>query len=136
MGTGPVRIHRRVIRTILDHARRAAPHECCGLLTGTAGRIESATSARNVAETPATRYLIEPADHFSAIRAARRAGLEVIGAYHSHVRSLPVPSATDSSEAHPEFLYLIVSLADCRRRIRAWRMEGGNFVPVAFVTVS
>lgn len=135
MGTVPIFIRRRVVRAMLDHARRDVPNECCGLLTGTSQRIQSARPARNIAESPATRYLIDPADHFAAIRAARAADLDVVGAYHSHVASLPVPSATDRAEAHPNFVYLIVSLADCRRRIRAWRLIGGNFVEVTLVTV-
>jgi proteasome lid subunit RPN8/RPN11 len=120
---------------MLHHARRAAPNECCGLLTGSALRIESATAARNIADMPAARYLIEPADYFAAIRDARRAGFDVVGAYHSHVASLPVPSSTDRSEAHADFLYLIVSLADCRHRIRAWQLAAGNFVEVPLVKV-
>ena len=121
---------------MLVHARRSVPHECCGLLAGTAQRVESASPARNIAETPETRYLVEPADHFAALREARRARSEIIGAYHSHPASLPLPSSTDRADAHPDFLYVIVSLADCRRRIRGWRLERGNFVEVRLVIVS
>lgn len=103
-----MRISQSLIDDVLRHARETAPAECCGLLIGTPGRILRAHPARNV-HASATRYLIDPADHFAAIRQAREAGLDVIGAYHSHPASPPVPSATDLDEALPSFFYLIVA---------------------------
>ena len=63
-----------VLRDIAAHARQAAPDECCGLLIGTGARVESAHPALNLHRSP-TRYLVDPADHFAAIRSARQAGL-------------------------------------------------------------
>jgi proteasome lid subunit RPN8/RPN11 len=71
---------------------------------------------------------VDPEDHFAAIRSARAAGLAVVGGYHSHPRSVPVPSATDLAEAtDPEFLYLIVSLAAAGPEIAAYRIRNGAF---------
>ena len=119
---------RAVRRAILDHARRALPDECCGLLIGAAAGAETqitlACPARNLRQSP-TRYLIDPADHFAAIRSARRAGLAVVGAYHSHPASPPSPSPTDTQEANDaELLYVIASpiLAE----VRAYRLDGGR----------
>src|SRR5688572_2443777 len=113
---------------MLAHAREEAPRECCGLLIGTGKSVERSVRARNLDEK-ATRYLIDPEDHFSAIRAARADGLEVIGAYHSHPSSAPIPSATDIAEANSgsDFLYVIVSLIG--DDVRAYRMERGAFTP-------
>ena len=46
-----------------------------------------------------------------------------------------MPSATDLAEAHGgDFVYLIVSLQDdIRPDLRAYVLEGGNFVPLGFV---
>ncbi len=49
---------------VVAHAREAAPDECCGLLLGRDGEIVDAIRARNIAADPATRFLIDPADHF------------------------------------------------------------------------
>ncbi len=122
-----------VREAILAHARTDQPHECCGLLLGAASRIVRAVAARNTATSPATRYTIDPADHFVAIREARASGLEVIGAYHSHPRSAPRPSATDLTEAFGEFIYVIVGLVEAEPAIEAWRLAGGNFVPLRLV---
>jgi proteasome lid subunit RPN8/RPN11 len=113
---------------MLAHAREEAPRECCGLLVGKGGSVERSVRARNL-DASATRYLIDPEDHFTAIRAARAQGLEVVGAYHSHPSSAPVPSPTDVAEANSgsDFLYVIVSLVN--DDVRAYRLERGAFAP-------
>lgn len=109
-GPPDVTITRAAVDAIVAHARTAFPNECCGLLIGTFRRIECAAPARNVAASP-TRFLVDPGDHFAAIRQARRAGWEVVGAYHSHPDHPPRPSPTDLAETLPgEDLSLIVSL--------------------------
>jgi proteasome lid subunit RPN8/RPN11 len=140
---------------MVEHARREAPRECCGLLIGTASRIVEVVAARNEAER-ATEYRIAPEDHFAAVRRARTLGLAVVGAYHSHPASPPEPSPRDLADAWPDFLYVIVSLAPRgpsggaggrvpdsnrgglpggRAELRAWRLDAGGFVEVDLVPV-
>jgi proteasome lid subunit RPN8/RPN11 len=99
--------------------------------------IEDAVPTRNASKQP-TRYLVEPEDHFRILRDARRRGLEIVGAFHSHAITPPVPSETDLAEAHPHFLYVIASPdwdtgEGCD--IRAWWLVDGNFQEVTIVTV-
>ena len=119
-----------VTRDMLAHAREEAPRECCGLLVGKGESVVRSVRARNL-DAKATRYLIDPEDHFEAIRAARVEGLEVVGAYHSHPSSTPVPSATDIAEANggSDFLYVIVSLVT--EDVRAYRIDMGVSKPLA-----
>jgi proteasome lid subunit RPN8/RPN11 len=106
--------------------------ECCGLLIGAEGDVLQSRPARNLRRSQ-TAYLVDPEDHFAAIRGARAAGLAVVGGYHSHPRSKPVPSATDVAEAtDPEFLYLIVSLAAADPKIAAYQIRDGAFLEVPF----
>jgi len=95
---------------MLAHAKEALPNECCGLLVGRRGAIDRAVRARNLEAGP-TRYLIDPQDHFAAMKAARADGLHVVGAYHSHPAGTTEPSPSDISEAAggSDFLYVIVS---------------------------
>lgn len=133
-----------MLGAVVQHARDAAPAECCGLLLGremthdTAHEttIVTAVRTRNAADDPVTRFLIDPGDHFDGRRTARERGLEVVGFYHSHPRSPAAPSETDRAEAaYPHHLYLIVSLAAEEPDIRLFRYDGGNFAPLPFVTL-
>lgn len=114
---------------MLAHARDEAPRECCGLLVGRQGSVVRSVRARNL-DAITTRYLIDPEDHFAAIRAARADGFEVVGAYHSHPSSAPVPSPTDVAEANSgsDFLYVIVSLVN--DEVQAYRIAEGEFVRI------
>jgi desampylase len=124
------------LRALIDHAREAAPDECCGLLLGRKGEIVETVRARNIAPEPATRFLIDPADHFGAIRTARARSLEIVGFYHSHPRSAPEPSPRDLAEFdYPDHLYVIVSVRTGPAEVGMFRLASGTFQPVSFVTV-
>ncbi len=118
---------------ILAHAREASPAECCGLLLGERDTIVDATPARNAADDPTRRYLVDPQDHFRAIRDARRRALDVVGAYHSHPRSTASPSPTDRADAFNDFVFLIVGLGPTPPEIAAWTWVDGNFIALPLV---
>jgi proteasome lid subunit RPN8/RPN11 len=136
-------IRRSASEALFAHARADAPRECCGLLIGQPALVERVVPATNVRASDVS-YLIDPHDHFAAIRAARLEGLSVIGGYHSHPRSEALPSATDLSEsAGPGFLYVIAAPAFRD----GWRLgaffllsspgesAAGNFIEVPLVPV-
>lgn len=127
---------REVEAAILAHARREAPGECCGLLLGDSTSIVDAAPARNVSDDPTRRYLIDPADHFHALRDARQRSLELVGAYHSHPRSRAVPSETDRAAGFSHFVFLIVGLAADPPELTAWHWVDGNFIPWPLVRLS
>jgi proteasome lid subunit RPN8/RPN11 len=124
-----ISIPAEVARDMLAHAREEAPRECCGLLVGTGEAIVRSVRARNLDASPA-RYLIDPEDPFAAIRAARAEGVEIVGAYHSHPASAPVPSPTDIAQADSgaDFLYVIVTLVN--EDVQAYRIADGNVVSI------
>lgn len=134
--TCPVEIDQHALADLYAHAGEAWPNECCGLLVGTATRIERVIRARNLRESQ-TQYLVDPVDHFAAIRAARATNRRVVGAYHSHPASPPVPSETDRAQAsYPEYVYVIVTPQKGRPgEARAYCFVGGAFVPVDLVPV-
>jgi proteasome lid subunit RPN8/RPN11 len=119
---------------MIAHARDEAPLECCGLLLGMEGVVEEAVRASNLRRSR-TAYLVDPADHFAAIRRARKKGRTVVGAYHSHPQSPAIPSPADLREAqHQDFLYVIVSLADPGTPdVRGYRLARDAFVPATLV---
>ena len=122
---------------VLRHAAEMFPNECCGLLIGQEGRASAAHRARNIADDPRRRFRIDPEDHFAAIRRARKDGLAVIGAYHSHPEGDPRPSETDRSEGFPDerFVHVIVgpTRPGATARIAAYCLITGNFVGLHLV---
>ena len=128
----PCRLHRSALDTVLSHAERAHPRECCGVLVGREGEVLQAVEARNLSDDP-NRYFLHPQDHIDIRRRVRASGLAVVGFYHSHPHSAAWPSESDRAEAtYPDHLYLIVGEGD----VRLFRLTNGNFVETAFVTVT
>jgi len=130
-------IRRSAAEALLAHARGEAPKECCGFLIGKDGLVERAVPATNVRASE-TSYLIDPAEHFAAIRAARGTSEDVIGAYHSHPRSAALPSPTDLAESvGAGFLYLIAApAARGGWRIGAFHLGERNFIELTLVPVA
>ena len=128
-----MRVRQAVVDSMIAHAQAEAPLECCGLLIGQDSLIDESRPARNLKDSPVA-YLVDPQQHFDAIRAARLTGRLVVGAYHSHPQSPAIPSATDLAEAYdPGLLYVIVSLQRAPADVRAYRLEKGNFSEVSLV---
>ena len=111
---------------MIDHARRALPAECCGLLSGANGVITDWHPLRNVADKPETRYYATPEELFAAMRRIRDANQKLLGIYHSHPRTPAYPSASDVEMAfYPEAVYFIISL-EPQIDLRAYRIEGAR----------
>ncbi|MFS8086169.1 MAG: Mov34/MPN/PAD-1 family protein, partial [Acidobacteriota bacterium] len=110
---------------ILSHARRIAPHECCGLIGGNPPAAQTVYPLRNIATNPLVTYEAAPEDLFAAQRAMRASGQQLLVIYHSHPRSRdPEPSATDVRLAYyPSAVYFIVGLGDKEPCLRAFRLS-------------
>ena len=127
------RLPEQVAGAIIEHARRAQPRECCGLLLGRGENVLEATPAPNLAPDP-NRFLLDPATHVRVRRDARRRGLEVVGFYHSHTHSPAEPSARDVAEAaYDDAVYVIVSLATAAPSVRAFVIRERGFLEVPIV---
>jgi proteasome lid subunit RPN8/RPN11 len=120
---------------IVAHAQADAPLECCGLLVGRGDTVVRAVPARNL-DASRVRYTLDPRAYLAAARDARTAGLDVVGAYHSHPGAAPVPSATDLAEGvDAPFVYLIAGPVDGRRvpELRAWERRAGAFAELVLL---
>ena len=130
-----MKIRQNALDRIVAHAVEDLPNECCGLLIGNAEIVEDVARARNVKRSR-TKFQVEPADHFAAIRRARASGLEIVGAYHSHPSGPSGPSEIDRARlTDPAMFHVIVSLAHGTRTVRAFRIADGNFSPLELVPV-
>ena len=125
-------IPKAIVEAIIDHARREAPNECCGILAGRDGRVFKHFLAKN-ADASRYRYHFDPREYLQIWQEIEANGWELQAIYHSHTFTGAYPSATDIDEANPilpEALYIIVSLADPEEPVvRAFRIREGRVLP-------
>lgn len=80
---------------LIEWASAEAPHECCGLLLGQDGRIETLQLTSNVARDPSREFEIDPLALIAGQKHARQGGPSILGYFHSHPNGLARPSAQD-----------------------------------------
>ena len=101
----------KIPRTVFDdlrrHGEQTYPHECCGILLGTADAEQnhrmvtrSVRCGNTRADSPRNRYHIDERELIAAQKQARERGEDIIGFYHSHPDHPARWSATDLAEAH------------------------------------
>ncbi|MFL5846752.1 MAG: Mov34/MPN/PAD-1 family protein [Solirubrobacteraceae bacterium] len=120
-----MRIAADLLDQVVEHARRDAPDECCGLIGVRDGAASSVHAAENLAHSP-FRFEIGGKDLLQAMHLDD--GGEAPGAiYHSHTRSEPYPSQTDINFAKewPGWEWLIVGLAGDEPVVRSYLIENG-----------
>ena len=93
------------LQTLRTHGEQTYPHECCGILLGhLRGEVNEVVELMRAGNTRTdsahNRYHIAPQELIAAQRAGRRAGLDIVGFYHSHPDHPAQWSATDFAEAH------------------------------------
>jgi proteasome lid subunit RPN8/RPN11 len=128
-----------VRRSLVAHARRERPRECCGLLLGHGARVQFALPMRNVADDAQRHYALDPRQHIDIRRALRGLvpALEIVGVYHSHPAGRAEPSPTDIVEAcYPEWVHVIVGLGAARQSVRAFHLADGRARPVRLAAPS
>ena len=128
-----MRIDQRSRDAIVEHARRDAPNECCGVIATRAGTVVGVHPAANIAASP-FRFEIDSLELLRLVTAIEDAGDELGGIYHSHTRSEAYPSQTDVNFAAgwPGVEWLIVGLAkDDQCEVRSFTISAGVITEVA-----
>ncbi len=122
-----VRLAKQHLLEMVAHAQEEAPLEACGVLAGSEGRVTRLYRARNAARSPLS-YRLEPEEQFRIFVDIEQRGWEILGIYHSHPASPPVPSSLDLNQAYyPDAVYFVVSLAGPGEpEVRAFRIVEGE----------
>jgi proteasome lid subunit RPN8/RPN11 len=123
-----------LLEQIVDHARRDAPNECCGIVGVKDGRAVCVHAAQNLAASP-FRFEVDGMELHRTLQAIEDAGGDLGAIYHSHTRSAPYPSQTDMNFAAgwPGVEWLIVGLADGEPEVRSYRIDDGRISEVEVV---
>jgi len=121
-----VKIHRSIIKQMIQHAQADAPIEACGYLAGKDDIITAVFRLKNVDNSP-EHFSFEPAEQFAAVRQMRAAGLRLRAVYHSHPATPARPSQEDIRLANDPLLsYVIVSLASGQTDVKSFRIRDGQ----------
>jgi len=107
-----MRVERPLLDDIVEHARRDAPDECCGMFGVEDGRVVAVYPTENIHHSP-RRFEIDGRDVMRITGEIEDRGWS-LGLYHSHTMSRAYPSQTDVNfaELWPGVVWLIVSLED------------------------
>lgn len=141
-----IRIATGVFESLLAEARGSHPNECCGLLTGKPGLIDTVVPAKNVSPHPDTSFEIDPGVLMRTQRTVRETNAQVIGHYHSHPNGIAQPSLRDAARAtHNGQVWVILAAGS----VTGWEVIGqreadderddgcahGRFVPIKLLPV-
>jgi proteasome lid subunit RPN8/RPN11 len=109
---------------LIAHAQREAPRECCGILAGVDGAVDTVYLCRNVASKPDRDYRVDTRDQRAAFQSIVDRGKELLGFYHSHPASGTALSMSDRAHAYyHDVAIVIVSLASDPPDIAIHAME-------------
>lgn len=120
-----LRIPQKELDIILKELATNKPYEACGVLIGTIddrlANVEKTIPVTNVKRTKIS-FELDPREFYVAWNNAEKSGKEIVGIYHTHPASSPVPSPWDSEtmENDPS-IWLIAGMDE----IRAYVWEEG-----------
>ena len=125
------------LKIIYSHAEAIYPEECCGILIGILKRDRTKSvveviptindwqgSADEVSRTKHSRYIIPAQAIFQAQKRAESLQLEIVGFFHSHPDTSPIPSECDRERAWEIYSYPIISVIQGKvQSIASWVLD-------------
>ncbi|MCC7365973.1 MAG: M67 family metallopeptidase [Dehalococcoidia bacterium] len=128
-----IRLRKEHLDAMIAHGLEDTPVECCGVLGGKDGTVHVVRRAKNIQASP-YRFEIHPLETGRIEREFDEQGIEILGYYHSHTGTAPVPSPTDVRAMGPlfgpPFVHFVLGLKDVENpEARAWYIQDG--APVA-----
>jgi proteasome lid subunit RPN8/RPN11 len=110
-----IEIDAKAWQTMVLHAERIYPSECCGAMLGKTGAdaklvTEAVPLENSYAGAQHDRYELRPEDLLAADREARERGLELIGIFHSHPDCDAYFSETDLKNSCPWYSFVVLSI--------------------------
>lgn len=112
---------------LISTCRLRLPNEACGIIYGSivneAVVAEGFAVVRNVSANPSRSFLFEPQQWIALYYEAQKNQRHIVGFFHSHPNGSGQPSAEDERSWTPWGTYCIVSLADGRAGITAYRKD-------------
>ncbi len=115
---------------VIEHCQNAKPDEACGIMAGIRdnkkGKVKKIYLMDNKDASPES-YFMDPDQQFEVFKNMRENDFELISIFHSHPHTEARPSKKDIEMAYyPEAIYTIISLAEKKEKIRAYKIKNDN----------
>jgi proteasome lid subunit RPN8/RPN11 len=110
-----IQIDRAAWDTMVSHAEKTFPKECCGVMLGLDGVVREAVPLPNTYTGPQEDFFVmDPKDLNRVDQEGREKGLEVLGVFHSHPDCDAYFSKRDLANSCSWFSYLVLSIKNGR----------------------
>jgi len=97
---------------MIDHARREASVECCGILGGKDETVQKSFEIKNVESSP-VQFLMDPREQLNVFEEMEETSMDMVAIYHSHPHTIAFPSETDVQKTFdPKMSSIIISLKE------------------------
>ncbi len=127
-----MQISPHLLDSVVAHAVRDAPNECCGVVAVRDGVAQAVHPLENMAASP-LRFEVDGMALHHLLTEIEDGGGHLGAIYHSHTRSAPYPSQTDINFAAPEkgpgwpgTEWIIVGTAGAMPEVRSYLIEREN----------
>lgn len=120
-------IPENILNQIIEHSKKEAPNEGCGILAGKEGYVEKVYAMTNIDKSHST-FFMDAKEQLKVMKEIRNLGLEMVGIYHSHPLTQAYPSAHDVELAfYPDVSYVIVSLKEMNNpSVKSFKIKEGK----------
>jgi proteasome lid subunit RPN8/RPN11 len=121
---------------LVAQAERDSPHETCGLIGGWVQngvfRAIEIVPLPNITADPVHHFRIDDRALIDTLFAFESRGLSLVGIYHSHPHSAPIPSREDVACAHYRGTpYIVIGREGTKAVLAAWNIQYTTVDPVA-----
>ncbi|MFC5653428.1 M67 family metallopeptidase [Paenibacillus solisilvae] len=132
---------------LIESCTSELPNEACGILACSQQpiapdgllRIDRIFPIRNASSSSKQTFTFDPKEWVQALLSIQKNRQSLVGFYHSHPTTAPVPSLADleGMKYAPAASYWIVSLADSQHPVvQPYWFNGTAFIPLMFAQIS
>ena len=123
-----IKLSRAGYEKIVEHAKKEAPIEACGLIAGEidgSDKIIKKVYILTNTDHAEEHFTLDPKEQLKAVKDMRSEGLVPLGNWHSHPVSPSRPSDEDKRLAYDSSAsYMILSLMDEEPVLNSFHIEG------------
>ena len=130
--TDTITMSREFLDEIIFYCKEIYPDEACGLLAGKTGSVEKIYKITNIRHS-SFNYEMDAIEQLRCEKTIRKAGLKIIGIYHSHPTSSAYPSQLDIMRVYwpgdpdmpiyPDACHVIVGLIGGVTEVKAFMIN-------------